>query len=137
MDEKEATMSAKQARALVVVLGASTLACFFAAHGRAQAVWGAISGYVADQSGAAVPGASVSITNAKTGVQAKGVTDSAGLYNITHLDPGEYSVTVEAAGFKRFVQEHVILQVDSTVRIDLKLELGAITQKVTVTGAPP
>jgi hypothetical protein len=130
-------MSARQVRALVVVLGASMLACLFPADGRAQAVWGAISGYVADQSGAAVPGASVSITNAKTGVQTEGVTDSAGLYNITHLDPGEYSVTVEAAGFKRFVQEHVILQVDSTVRIDLKLELGAITPKVTVTGAPP
>ncbi|PYU97749.1 MAG: hypothetical protein DMG26_20495, partial [Acidobacteria bacterium] len=73
----------------------------------------------------------------KTGIVTKGVADSVGLYNITHLDPGEYTVVVEAPGFKRFIQAHVTLQVDSTVRIDPRLELGAVSQEVSVTAAPP
>lgn len=108
-----------------------------ALNSRAQATWGAISGYVSDPSGAAVPGASVTVTEVRTGIVTKGVADSAGLYNITHLNPGDYTVMVEAPGFKRFIQEHVNLQVDSTFRIDPKLVLGAVSQEVSVTAAPP
>lgn len=104
---------------------------------RAQATWGAISGFVSDPSGAAIPGATVTATEMRTNITTKSVTDSAGLYNITHLNPGEYTVTVEAKGFTRFNQEHVIVQVDSTVRIDAKLQVGAVTQQVSVTAAPP
>ena len=103
----------------------------------AQMTWGSITGYVSDPTGAAVPGATVAVTQVKTGVETKGVTDSSGLYNVTHLDPGEYTVRVEASGFKRFLQEHVGLQVDSIVRVDPKLELGALSQEVSVTAAPP
>jgi hypothetical protein len=124
-------------RVLAVALGVVLFAGLHASHGRAQATWGAISGFVSDPSGAAVPGANVTVTEVSTGIASKGVTDSAGLYNITHLNPGEYTVTVEAQGFKRFTQEHVVLQVDSTVRIDPKLELGAVTQEIQVTAAPP
>src|SRR5215467_8052041 len=98
----------------------------------AQAVWGSISGYVTDPAGSAIPRAVVTITNEKTGVHMQALTDSGGFYNVTNLVPGEYSVTVEAKGFARFTREHVILQVDATVRIDLKLELGMVPQAVTV-----
>ncbi|HEV2353245.1 MAG TPA: carboxypeptidase-like regulatory domain-containing protein, partial [Puia sp.] len=74
---------------------------------KAQATWSTISGYVNDPSGAVIPGANVTVTEERTGVATKGVTDSTGLYTITHLSPGTYTVTVQAPGFKRFVQEHV------------------------------
>lgn len=120
-----------------LLLGAVVLLCFSALEVRAQMTWGAISGFVSDPTGAAVPGANVTVTAVKTGVATKAVTDSVGLYHVTHLLPGEYTVGVEAPGFKRFVQEHVVLQVDSAMRVDAKLELGGVTQEVTVTAAPP
>ncbi|PYU93635.1 MAG: hypothetical protein DMG25_08890 [Acidobacteria bacterium] len=124
-------------KALALVFSGALFVALGAPSASAQATWGAISGYVSDPSGAAVPGANVAVTEVRTGIVTKGLTDSVGLYNITHLDPGEYKLTVEASGFKRFIQEHVTLQVDSTVRIDPKLELGEVSQQVSVTAAPP
>ena len=124
-------------KALALVFSGALFAALGAPSAWAQATWGAISGYVSDPSGAAVPGANVTVAEVRTGIVTKGLTDSVGLYNITHLDPGEYKLTVEASGFKRFIQEHVTLQVDSTVRIDPKLELGEVSQQVSVTAAPP
>jgi outer membrane receptor protein involved in Fe transport len=118
-----------------IVFAGIVLANFSAMTGHAQATWGAISGYVTDQTGAAVAGAKIIVTNEKTGVQTVAVGDYAGLYNVTHLNPGQYNVAVEATGFKRFAQEHVILQVDSTVTVDPKLDLGAVSQQVTVSAA--
>jgi hypothetical protein len=100
---------------------------------RGQAVWSTILGYVTDPSGAAVPGATVRVTNKLTGVANKVTTDSAGSYNITHLDPGAYDLVVEAKeGFKRFAQTGIQLAVNASVRVDAKLELGAVTQEITV-----
>ncbi len=100
---------------------------------RSQATSGAISGIVADPSGAAIPNANVTIENERTGVKTNATTGDSGGYNVTHLDPGEYTVRVEANGFQGFVQEHVVLQVDSTVRVDPKMVVGAASQEVTVT----
>src|SRR5579863_3426335 len=122
-------------RIATVVLGALLLSSVCAQRCRSQATWGAISGFVSDASGAMVPGANVTVTEVRTGVATKGTTDSSGLYNITHLLPGDYNVSVEAQGFKHFTQEHVTLQVDSTVRVDCTLQLGAVSQEVTVTAA--
>src|SRR5437016_12505030 len=124
-------------KVLALVVGGMMVVSWCTPHSWAQATWGAISGYVSDPTGAAVPDANVTVTEGKTGIVTKGVADSVGLYNITHLDPGEYTVVVEAPGFKRFIQAHVTLQVDSTVRIDPRLELGAVSQEVSVTAAPP
>lgn len=117
---------------LILILGMISLAP--ALH--AQATWGTITGYVTDPSGASVPGANVTVTEERTGIITKAMTDSTGLYVITHLAPGEYTVAVENSGFRRFVQEHVTLEVSSTARIDCKLQLGAVTQQVSVTAAP-
>jgi len=113
------------------------LIALFTSKARGQATWGTIRGYATDPSGAAVPGAKVTVTNESTAVQTKAVTDATGVYIITHLDPGEYTVSVVGEGFKRFTQEHVVLRVDSTVDVDPKMELGAVSQEITVTGAPP
>jgi Carboxypeptidase regulatory-like domain/TonB dependent receptor-like, beta-barrel len=122
-------------KGFVTFVGVLLFASLGAQYVRGQATWGAISGFVSDSSGAMVPGASVSVTETRTGVVTKGVTDNSGLYNITHLLPGDYTVLVEAQGFKRFSQEHVTLQVDSTVRVDCTLQLGSVNQEVTVTAA--
>ena len=103
----------------------------------AQATWGAINGYVTDPSGAAVPGANVKAREVTTGIETTATADSQGVSKFTHLTPGNYTVTVEAQGFKGFAQENIVLRVDSAVRIDAKLQMGSVSQEVTVTDAPP
>jgi hypothetical protein len=102
-----------------------------------QVVSGTITGFVTDPSGAAVPGATVSAINVQTGVVTKRTTESTGLYSITNLIPGTYSVTVEATGFQKAVHPDVVLNVDSKVTIDFQMTVGAVTQEVTVTAAAP
>src|SRR5215831_16172255 len=126
LSDQDSRGEAAMKKVLVLLFAGTMLGSLGASNSRAQATWGAISGYVSDPTGAAIPSANITVTEVKTGIVTKGVTDSVGLYNITHLNPGEYKVEVEASGFKRFVQEHVTLQVDSTVRIDPKLELGEV-----------
>src|SRR5215472_19369086 len=120
---------------LALVLGGLVALSVGSGDAWGQATWGAISGFVNDASGAAIAGANVTATEVKTGVVTKGATDASGLYNVTHLLPGDYTVSVEAQGFKRFTQEHVNLQVDSTVRVDCALQLGPVTQQITVEAA--
>src|ERR1019366_1173143 len=116
-----------------VFLGIALCTCFFAGSLRGQAVWSTILGYVTDPSGAAIPEATVTVTNDQTGVVNKGTTDSAGSFNITHLDPGTYTLAVEAkTGFKHFAQTGIQLAVSASVRVDAKLELGAVSQQITV-----
>ncbi len=102
-----------------------------------QQVSGTITGFVTDQSGAAVPGATVTATNVLTGVETTRTTETSGLYLFTNLIPGTYSVAVTATGFQKFVRQNVVLSVDSTVTVDAHMQLGQITQEVTVTGAAP
>ena len=102
-----------------------------------QAVSGTITGVVTDPSNAAVAGATVTITNVDTSIDTTRESDETGRYVNTNLSPGNYSVAVEAAGFQRFVQENVVLRVDQTVRVDPVLQLGAVTEQVVVSAAPP
>src|SRR5438876_4959043 len=103
-------------------LSAAFLLFCLAAYGiptlQGQAVSGAITGYAYDPSEAPIVGATVTAKNVGTGITTTRNTDSTGLYLVTNLNPGTYSVTVEAAGFRRFVQENVVLRVDSTMRVD-------------------
>ncbi len=98
---------------------------------------GTIQGVVSDASGAVVPNVNVAATNAATGVKTERETTAAGVYTLSPLQPGEYSVTVRAAGFETLTQEHVIVDALSTVTVNLTLQVGNATQEVTVTGTPP
>jgi len=102
-----------------------------------QQVSGTITGYVTDPSDAAVPGATVTVTNVQTGVSTERTTEASGLYLFTNLIPGTYTVSVVATGFQKFVRENVVLNVDSTVTVDGQLQVGAVSEQVTVSGAPP
>ncbi len=100
----------------------------------AQSSQGRILGTVADQTGAVVSGATVTITNRATGVTRTVVTSGAGDYAVPALDPGTYSVSAEAAGFKKADRSSVMLDVSRDARVDLKLQPGAASETVEVTG---
>src|SRR5215510_6350322 len=104
---------------------------------RAQAVSGTILGTVQDSSGAAVPGASVTIVNSETGLTRAVTTDSAGEYNAPSLPPGMYNVSAEMRGFKKVSLSGVRLNVDQKARVDLKLEVGDVTESVQVRALVP
>src|SRR5215470_7418800 len=97
---------------------------------------GSIQGAVTDATGAVVPGATVTATNVATGVKTERLTTEAGLYVITPLSPGEYTVAASIAGFKPIVQEKVIVDALSTVAVNLSLQVGAVSETVTVNEAP-
>jgi len=102
---------------------------------QAQNAQGTIVGHVTDPSGAVVPGAKVAITDINTGVTHNYVTSATGDYTASDLNPGQYSVAVQATGFSQASSPSLTLQVAQTVRQDFKLTVGAETATVTVSAA--
>src|SRR4051812_23276942 len=103
----------------------------------AQAVKGGLLGNVVDDAGLAVPGATVTITEVNTNISYTAVTNESGYYVFANLKDGTYRVAGELTGFKKVVREGVRVDVNQTVRVDLKLEVGAIEESVTVVGESP
>src|SRR5690349_20970418 len=102
------------------------------------ALWGQtergnITGTVSDSSGAAVPGATVTITNLATNQTVTVTSTSAGDYNGPSLPPGDYRLEFSATGFKKTVRDNVVLTAASTVRVDGRLEVGQVNETVEVT----
>ena len=98
---------------------------------RAQAVYGSITGTVSDPQGAAVVDTTVTVTNLDQNVSTTAKTNESGFYNVTHLIPGRYQVKVEQSGYKTSVQE-VVVRADVATNADVALEVGAVTETVTV-----
>ncbi|MEO7650583.1 MAG: TonB-dependent receptor [Bryobacteraceae bacterium] len=98
----------------------------------AQVLKGQILGTVTDQSGAVAPDAKVTVTEIRTNSVRTSQTNEAGNYFFVNLDPGEFRVETEKAGFSRAVRSGVELQPNSTVRVNFELTPGAITQTVDV-----
>jgi hypothetical protein len=103
----------------------------------AQGPTASVTGQVKDPSGAALTTARVVARNTATNSERIANTDSSGLYLIGGLQPGSYEVLVEADGFKRAVRAGLVLQIDQEARIDLVLEIGNVSEAVTVTEATP
>ncbi|NOT62818.1 MAG: TonB-dependent receptor, partial [Acidobacteria bacterium] len=103
----------------------------------AQESRGTITGRVLDTNQAAVPGATVKITNVAMGTSNTITTNAAGLYQATYLLPGTYRIQPEAKGFKKSVRDGVRLQVNDTVEIDVALEIGDVGETVTVSADAP
>ncbi len=91
-----------------------------------------IYGSVTDSSGAVVPGVNVTVTNQQTGLVRQTSSDENGNYLVSQLPIGVYSVQAESDGFKSFVQTDIRVQVDENRRVNIALEVGAITETVTV-----
>jgi hypothetical protein len=96
-----------------------------------------ITGTVTDKSGASIIGAKVVATNVDTSVARETLSNDSGDYSIQLLQPGNYIVTITKDGFKSLKQENLKLEVNAVLRLDLQLELGAVTESVTVSSAPP
>src|SRR4051812_40626157 len=88
---------------------------------------GKVSGTVSDVNTAAIPGARVTLRNDETGVEVERQTDGDGRYQFDFVDPGNYTVTVEQAGFKKVEQKNVGVRQRGDVTADLTLEVGGVT----------
>ncbi len=104
---------------------------------RAQQITGSIVGTVTDAQGAVVPAATVNATNVDTGLSRSTTSGNDGAYRIEYLPVGKYNVAVEAPGFKKFLQENVVLAVDVTQSLNVTLAVGASSETVTVSATPP
>ncbi len=102
----------------------------------AQAVNATLLGTVTDSSGGSVPNAHVTITEVTTSVSHSVQTNGSGNYVYPDLPPGNYEVTVELAGFKKETRKGIVVQVDTTTRVDVQLQPGSVTETVEITGAP-
>jgi outer membrane receptor protein involved in Fe transport len=98
----------------------------------AQALYGSVTGTIADGSGAAVPGANVSLKNEGTGLELTAVTDDSGTYTIRNITGGTYTLKASLQGFKEFIQTAILVTAGGIVRINGRLEIGALSESVTV-----
>jgi hypothetical protein len=103
----------------------------------AQVGSAALTGKVADTSGAVVAGVNVKATNESTNIVYPTVTNDDGIYSLPILPPGKYQITVEKEGFERIVKPDVELHVADNVALDFAIQVGAMTQTVTVQGGTP
>jgi hypothetical protein len=103
----------------------------------AQGGGGTIQGTVTDPAGAVVAGATVTAVNVSTGVETSFKTTDAGLFVLTPLQAGEYTVTVKATGFSAITQKNIVVAALATVGLNPRLQLGTTTETITVTDAPP
>ncbi len=111
--------------ALALITGGSLLA----------SVTASISGTVTDASGAVVTGANVTATNVETGVVTTQTSNAQGFYSFQSLPLGKYTIGVQMAGFKSYTQTGLVLDVNSALVVDVKLQVGAASEKVEVSAA--
>src|SRR5262249_3934542 len=117
-----------------------TLACTWMVGGssaRAQTAAGEITGVVKDQAGAAVPGATITVTETRTNLQRVIVSTAEGVYTAASLAPGEYRLEVELAGFKPVRREGLRLSTGEKARVDVELSVGDVREQVTVVADSP
>lgn len=103
----------------------------------AQNVTSSLVGVVTDGSGAFVPGADVTVTNEATSIETKTKTNESGNYVVPGLTNGNYTIRIEAAGFKPSVVRGVLLLPSRTIRQDVTMEVGTVQQAVEVSAALP
>ena len=120
-------------RACVPVLTLGVLAGIASA----QDFRGAIGGQVTDESGAVLPGVTVTVTNKETNVSNEAVTNEYRHYTLLYLTPGTYSVSAELQGFKKVVRDNVEVRIGDRLELDFKLEVGGLEETITVTAETP
>ena len=129
---RRATAAAGRSILLVCLLAAGA-----AAPASAQTNTGELGGVVRDGSGAVLPGATVVATHAGSGLSVERVTDADGRFFMASLPLGAWEITAELPGFRRVVRSGVVLEIGRTLDVDFALELGALSEEVTVTADAP
>jgi hypothetical protein len=119
---------------VLVLLSCGLFVAFSSAPSAAQAVYGSIGGTVRDSSGGVLPGVTVTITSLARKTSDTVVSNESGLFVRERLLPGEYSVSAEMSGFKTAVVPNVVVGVDAQTPVEFTLEVGQISEQVTVTG---
>ena len=122
------------------LLGLLTALCFilsFTLPAHSQSTYGSISGVVSDSSGAAVTGATVTLTNSSTGEKRTETSGADGHYTFVNLFQGDYRIDVEKAGFKHFAHPTVVVQVQQDTRVDAALTVGQVSETIEVTSETP
>jgi hypothetical protein len=122
---------------LGLILGLCLVLALCANTSFGQAVYGSIIGTVTDPQGNVVASAKVTVTSVTKGTVLETTTNESGNYSVIHLIPDTYRVKIEAPGFKAYDVASVLVQVDTTVRVDAQLQVGAVTQTVEVTAEVP
>ena len=130
-------LSAKWGSAVIVFILIVALSLMSPSPLFSQGSTGRILGTITDQSGGAVAGAVVIITDTERGTSRNLTTDDAGEYNAPSLTASTYKVRAEAKGFKALDRQNVILEVNGNVRVDLQLQPGDVSQTITVTEELP
>ena len=123
-------------RAIFGMALSGLLAAVVAIPAAAQVTTGTIVGTISDPNGV-VPGANVTVREANKGTSETYQTDSAGNYAALFLTPGTYTVEVNVPGFKKWVREGVILQVNQRARVDATLEVGRVEETTSVVASAP
>jgi hypothetical protein len=113
------------------------LSILFSVSLLAQRDTGTISGTVVDPKGGVIPRATVNLTEERTGLSRSTETNAEGFYDFLALPAGVYRLEVEAAGFKRYLRTGMALQVNQNLTASAKLQIGALSQEITVRSAPP
>ncbi|HXG56490.1 MAG TPA: TonB-dependent receptor [Vicinamibacterales bacterium] len=116
-----------------IAAGLSILLLAIATAAAAQETRGTIFGSVRDASGGVLQGVPIVVTNDDTNIRNEGVTNASGAFEIPYLLPGTYTVSAELGGFKKFTQTSLVLAVNTRAEVQITLELGAMTDEVTVT----
>src|SRR5262245_28885777 len=106
-------------------------------HGVAPTSRALLTGTVRDASGAVLPSVTITVTNTDRNASQVLVANEAGNFVFPALVPGAYSLNAELPGFKKFVREGITLQVNQTVRIDVEMSVGGISESVEVTNSTP
>ncbi|MCI0627466.1 MAG: TonB-dependent receptor [Acidobacteria bacterium] len=109
----------------------------FGSHCFGQTTQGEIRGTVSDESGAIIPGADVTVTSLEKGFKRTAVTNEQGFYSVPHLEPGVYMLEIALTGFMRFVQERVAVASRGQVRVDAKLTVGQVSDRMVVEAETP
>jgi len=104
---------------------------------RGQGAQGRITGLVLDPEGAVIPNAEVVATNEETGVATRARSNEAGVYVIPYLQPGRYRIMARAEGFKTYERRGLVLETAQELNLDIRMELGSITETVEVTAEAP
>jgi hypothetical protein len=117
-------------RFYLLLLATATLLC-------AQEFRGTFSGTVSDATGSAIPKAKVTATETRTGQKTTVNTEGSGAFTIPFLPPGEYDISVEAAGFKTSQRHGLTLEAGAAPTVDFRMEVGAVSDQVTVTAEAP
>jgi hypothetical protein len=121
----------------LIFLATVVVLAFTPTAGWGQNVYGTIAGIVSDSSGAAVANAAVTLTNLDNAEKHNMETDSSGNYTFVNILPGRYKLEAEKTGFKKFVREPIVVEIESGLRVDISLQVGAQNETVEVTSEVP